>query len=172
MLAANTYTGKTTVLDGGRLILVHARALGGSPLIDVQSGGTLDTTPVSPDYTLTANQTLTGIGTIRGPIVGVAGTHFAPGSNLGTLTTNNLALSGATLDIEAGSANPGQFDQLNVVGRVTLTNNPVLNVILQFQPQSTTVLKIINNDGTDAVVGTFAGLQETHYSRLSQQLYR
>ena len=51
------------------------------------------------------------------------------------------------------------YDQLNVTGTVNLTGS-TLNLSLGFTPDVGTVFTLVNNDGVDAVVGTFQGLAE------------
>jgi len=81
-----------------------------------------------------------------------------PGNSPGILTASNVTLSGtSTFAVELNSANPGTgYDQLNVVGSVAL-NGAALAI-----PNASTFTGgesfiIINNDGTDAVTGTFSG---------------
>ena len=51
------------------------------------------------------------------------------------------------------------YDQINVTGKVNLAG-ATLDVNLTFPPAIGSVFTLIQNDGTDAVVGTFAGLQD------------
>jgi hypothetical protein len=63
----------------------------------------------------------------------------------------DVALDGTT----AGSS----YDQINVTGTVNLTGSK-LNVTLGFVVSVGATFTIVNNDGTDAVIGTFAGLAQ------------
>ena len=71
--------------------------------------------------------------------------------------------SGEKLTIEidgtAGAGVAGGHDQVTVTGAVYL-NNAVLTGTLGFTPADGTNFIIIDNDGTDAVVGTFNGLSD------------
>ncbi len=105
---------------------------------------------------------LGGSGTIIGPVIAGLGSHVYPGNSPGIINTGDFTLnSAATLDIEIGGlgSNPGvDYDQVNVSGSVTL--NGILNVteFSSFNPGQQ--FTIINNDGSDAIVGTFSGLPE------------
>lgn len=88
-----------------------------------------------------------------------------PGLSPGILNTGNLDFDAATnVDIELEGTTPGAggHDQFNVTGTVTL-GNATLNPILfnGYVPANIgDSYTIINNDGADAVVGTFNGLAE------------
>jgi autotransporter-associated beta strand protein len=102
LMAANTYTGDTTI-TGGILDL-----LGGSITSDVSVSGT--------------GSTLKGSGSVVGDVVAAAGSIIEPGDSIGTLTlTGNVALGG-TLDVEYDGAAAGQkIDLLAVTGDLDLT---------------------------------------------------
>lgn len=141
----NTYFG-TTVVESGPLLVngaqpqnivqLNAGTLGGTGHVgQVFATGTASKT-VNPGLT-------------------------SPGFNIGILTTSNVLFNSFTrLETELNGPTPGAgHDQLNVRGTVNLGNS-------QFAPLSGPglaigqVLRIINNDGTDAVVGQFTGLPE------------
>jgi fibronectin-binding autotransporter adhesin len=138
----NTYTGSTT-LNGGTLEIDGSQ-------------------PASP--ILLSSGTLTGKGTV-GTITSIGG--GGPGSivldprgNVNILTCSNVSLNAATTftaAINGGGA--GVYNQLNVHGSVAL-NNATLAVSLGFTPAVGNSFLIINNDGADAVSGTFNGLSE------------
>lgn len=90
-----------------------------------------------------------------------AGAQVSPGTSPGIINSGSLSLtSGSTVNIEINGPNVGsQYDQLNVTGTVSL-GNATLNTTLGFAPTAGQVFTIINNDGGDAVTGTFAGLAE------------
>jgi hypothetical protein len=84
----------------------------------------------------------------------------SPPAAAGRLTTGNLTLnSAATLAIEMNSEAAGGYDRLTVNGTVDL-GSATLQPTLRFTPASNTVFTIIDNDGTDPIVGTFNGLPE------------
>lgn len=111
---------------------------------------------------------LGGTGSIAGA-VNINGTaRLAPGASPETLATGTVTFGGGTFfDVEIGGTAPGNgvtgYDQLIVTGAVNL-GSATLN-LLQFGgfnvnsgvPQS---FVIIDNDGADAVNGTFAGIAE------------
>jgi hypothetical protein len=85
----------------------------------------------------------------------------APGLSPGCLTSGNLTENG-TFQVEIGGTTAcTQYDQLVVVGTVNITNG-TLNVSRYngFKPVVGQKYVIINNDGTDAVTDTFAGLAQ------------
>ena len=65
-------------------------------------------------------------------------------------STLNIRLNGTTAEL--------QYDQIDVTGAVTLGGT--LNVTVGFAVPVGTVFTIIDNDGIDAIAGTFAGLPE------------
>src|SRR5207249_2927332 len=69
--------------------------------------------------------------------------------------------------VTAGSG----FDQLNVNGSVALSN-ALINVVLGFSPPIGASFLIINNDGTDPVIGTFSGLPEGAVLNVSGLAFR
>ncbi|WP_374468925.1 SwmB domain-containing protein [Phenylobacterium sp.] len=139
LTGANTYSGLTTVA-GGRLQIDGSLAGGAT----VQAGGELG-----------------GTGDVLGTVTVQAGGRVAAGESPGLLSTGNLTLaSGGTLEQEIDGASTGQFDVVDVTGTVTL-GGAILDVQLgAFTPTVGASFVIIDNDGADGVVGTFAGLAE------------
>jgi autotransporter-associated beta strand protein/probable HAF family extracellular repeat protein len=140
LTAANTYTGPTTVSAG-------------TLLVDGSVAGAV---------TVKAGATLGGAGT-TGAVTVVSGGKVTPGSAGATaiLNTGNLLLkSGSNDNVALDGSNAGSgYDQLNVTGTVSLTGSK-LNVTLGFVATVGATFTIINNDATDAVIGTFAGLAQ------------
>src|SRR5262249_49757131 len=111
--------------------------------------------------TVSGTGTLAGSGTVTGGLTN-AGT-VGPGNSPGIVTVNGnyTQTSAGKLNIEIAGTNAAtpDFDQLIVNGTVTLAGT--LNVsLLNFTPVAGNSFKIIDNDGTDAVSGTFSGLAQ------------
>jgi autotransporter-associated beta strand protein len=144
----NTYTGPTTVFAGTLLVNNTMGSGTGTGAVTVTSGGTLG-----------------GTGTVSGAASVASGGLLSPGSpaaDPGTLATGNLALvMGATYTVQINGAGAGMFDQVNVTGTVNLGNASLSAALgAGFTPSAGQTFTIVNNDGTDAVVGTFAGLPQ------------
>ncbi|MCI0462329.1 MAG: hypothetical protein L0Z62_35705 [Gemmataceae bacterium] len=115
----------------------------------------------APQLNVRAGGALTGNTTIHADVVNVG--RVAPGDSPGIITINgNYVQSGGTLDIETQGTNPAtpDFDQLIVNGTVTLAGTLNVDLINDFWPSVGNTFRIIDNDGTDAISGTFAGLPE------------
>jgi autotransporter-associated beta strand protein len=109
--------------------------------------------------TVVTGATLTGTGTINGPVNVEIGGNLAPGPTIGTITTGNLALAGNLL-LEIQGPTPGtQHDRVNANGSVAI-NGATLTLSGAYVPLAGNAFTIIQNDGSDAVTGTFAGLPE------------
>jgi fibronectin-binding autotransporter adhesin len=96
------------------------------------------------------NLTLTGAGATASP--GNAG--------VSVLNTSNLSVaSGGSLNIDLTGLTAGtQYDQVNVTGTVSLGGT--LTVTPTFTPAIGSTFTVINNDGADAITGTFNGVPE------------
>ncbi len=87
-------------------------------------------------------------------------------SNVSVLTTSGISAQSSvgvfSFDLNTSGAVAGTaYDQLAVNGTVNLSGSPVLHVNLNFNPiVRDTIYTIINNDGSDPVVGTFNGQAE------------
>ena len=133
----NTYTGQTTV-----------------------SAGTLVVNGSQPQSPVTVNGTATLMGD------GVIGNlqvfgSVAPGSSPAILTCSNVAFASQGdffVELNGSSAGTG-YDQLNVRGTNQLGSSTLhVTVGAGFAPVEGERLTIINNDGSEAIQGTFAGL--------------
>lgn len=109
---------------------------------------------------------LKGTGTVAWLSVSPGG-KVAPGLSPGVLNTGDLNISGGTLEIEIGGTTPGtgdgHHDQTNVTGTVALGGTGTTLTTLLWNSYSPAVGEnyvIINNDGSDAVTGTFSGLAQ------------
>lgn len=165
--------GSTTLRKEGAGILLITGS-NNSQSATVVNGGTLiqigtDNVPV----TVQNASTLMGSGKTGSLTVNSGQTAFlAPGlatNATSVLSTGSLSIrsNAATLTIDLnglGASSPvagSDYDQLKVQGIVSLSGSPALNLSLNFSPNVIgTKYTIINNDGVDAVVGTFSGLAE------------
>ncbi|MGZ0171721.1 MAG: tail fiber protein, partial [Planctomycetales bacterium] len=143
LAGVGTFTGPTSVTNG-----------------DLTVSGSL-----ASNVDVAAGATLRGTGTINGAVINNGTT--APGNSPGILNTGDFTFGdNSSFDVELGGPTPGNttndHDQLNVAGTVTIENNVTLNTILfgGFVPSSGDSFVIINNDGTDPITTTFAGLPE------------
>ncbi|MBW3541220.1 MAG: PKD domain-containing protein [Planctomycetes bacterium] len=128
-----TQTSGATILNGGDV--------GGT--LDIQGGE------------------LRGDGTVFGSISN--GGNVTPGQSPGTITVSGHYMQAAdgVFTVEVGGLTAGtEHDQLAVTGAVTLAGSLEVRLINGFSPQFQDSLVIMDNDGTDAVVGTFDGLAE------------
>ncbi len=136
LFAASTYLGSSYIVAGTCEVVGSAA----SSAFEVYPGATLK-----------------GNGQ-TGPVFGRG--NLAPGASPGQLRTGHLTLtnSGHYLCEIAGTA-AGEFDQLKVSGAVNL-NNAILDVLFSMRGGMSNSFTIIDNDGVDAVLGTFAGLAQ------------
>lgn len=109
-----------------------------------------------------AGDTLAGAGTITGNVTVNANGAINPGQSGTTaiLGTGNLTLNANgnfVVDLAGTIAGTG-FDQVDVTGTVNLSGNLVVNAGFQAPLGSSFI--IVRNDGSDAVQGGFAGLNE------------
>ncbi|MFO0816817.1 MAG: hypothetical protein U1A77_02670 [Pirellulales bacterium] len=81
----------------------------------------------------------------------------------GVLESNNVSLYGSfTADLAGSTAGEGagQHDQLQVHGTVQVGGNLAVNVAGVYTPPLNQEYVLIDNDGADAISGTFTGLSE------------
>ena len=144
---ANTYTGGTSI-DAGTLLVNNISGSGiGSGSVAVNSGGSLG-----------------GDGTISGAVTVNTGGTFTPGNSPGLINTGDLVLdSGSTyvVDLNDPYQTAGtDYDQTNLTGAVTINGATLTLQGGATTPAAGTSLILIQNDGTDAVTGTFNGLAQ------------
>lgn len=136
---------------------------GGVDTANVPNGVTV-TVPAGSNAAglVNVNGALNGTGTLNANLGANTGGSIAPGTSPGILTVNgNVSLNaGSTFTTEVNGVTVGtQYDQLKVNGTVTI-NNATLVAPFTFTPVSGTIFRLIDNDGTDPIAGTFAGLPE------------
>jgi fibronectin-binding autotransporter adhesin len=127
--AVNTYSG-TTFVAQGKLILADSGSIANSKLVNIASGATFDASQrTDGTLTLTANQTLSGFGTVTGAVVAASGSTVAPGSSstIGTLTfASNVTLAGTNaMKLNHDLATSDQLSSSGIItlgGTLSLTN--------------------------------------------------
>lgn len=144
LLNAPSYSGVTTIENG--ILVVD----GNNPSSRVNiTGGALGGTGT--------------VGAVTATLGGIsAGTLTSPTGILNVQGNLTMAAGSATIIKFAGTA-PGMngYDQINVTGTVNLTDSSFVPLLLNnFRPPIGSTFTIINNDGSDAVVGTFANIAE------------
>jgi hypothetical protein len=125
----------------------------------VAAGATLQANATPQANVQLNGGTLAGGGTVAGNVTG-AGT-VSPGTSPGRLTiSGNLALlPGGALVVELNGTSAGtQYDQLRVTGTVLLGG--ALNLSVDHAPAVGDTFTILDNAGTGATQGTFAGLPQ------------
>ena len=112
----------------------------------------------SAQYPYTIAGILAGIGKV-GNVKIASGGVIAPGHSPGTIATLNIEwVEGGTYEFEIGK---DAADKIVAVGTVTLGNGTLTPKIYDgAKPTAGTKYVIIDNDGSDAVVGTFKNLPE------------
>jgi autotransporter-associated beta strand protein len=137
---AGTYSGRTRVRDGTLLVNGDLSSLRG---VNVENAATLG-----------------GEGAIGGRVT-VQGGTIAPGVSPGNLSVGGVNFTpGSFFTVELKGTIPGSdYDQLDVSGRVVLGGSTLV-VTLNFPSTIGNSFTIIDNGGTDPIVGTFDGLNE------------
>ncbi len=148
----------TVHLDGSQVtgLITEAMSLiADNGIITVDSGTYTD------NVTIGSAVTIQGDFDIDGTLTLTDGAVFAPGNSPAIVNTGDLSMTaGTTLEIELDGPTVGtEYDQVNVTGTVDITD-ATLDVALNHLPSSANEFVIVNNDGADAVVGTFDGLAE------------
>jgi fibronectin-binding autotransporter adhesin len=151
LTANNTYTGRTTV-DGGTLWI----------------DGAQPQSPIDLDH----ETRLQGSGTVGDINLIGSFTAIVPGNSPGMLTCSNIdAFNGSgTLEMELNS-HPTGYDQVSARGTVILTGLD-LKASLNFTSTVGQQFTLINNDGTDAITGTFTGLPQNKKLYLGGELFQ
>ncbi len=154
-----TGTGVLNKRGTGVLTVSHTNTLAGFAVLDgrLQFAGDQ---PNSAVGVLTATSVIGGAGRI-GPVLAVNGIVKPGGLSPGELTTSNLvARSGTTLSFRLAGPRPGlDYDRVRVNGSVDL-GGAQLDVTSSFTPPAGQIFTLVDNDGTDVIAGTFAGLPE------------
>ena len=151
---ANTYNGATTVSAGTMLV---TGALGATSSLNVNTGATLGGTGSIFAANSTNSTQLNNGSTLAPGVVGI-------NDGAGALTINgNLGfVSSSTLSANINGTTAGTgHDQVVVKGTVNLTDsNLTLTRLGTYTPVAGSTYVLIDNDGSDAVTGTFASFSE------------
>jgi len=154
-------TGGLTKAGSGTLTLSGTHTYSGTTTV---SAGTLSLTgTISSATTVASTATLTGTGTVTGVLTIASGGTLAPGiAGAGTLTVNgNLAIaSGGTLSVDINGTTAGSgYDQVVVNGTVDVAG-ATLSTTLGYTPVFNDSFRLIDNDNSDTITGTFSSLAE------------
>ena len=140
------FTGTSTF--SGPLVVDHG-------IVSVSAG----TMPTAVTVNNVGRLSLAGNGTVGAVTVNGGGLQLTEGGAAAG-NAGSVALTGAAT-LAIGGAAPAVLGQLRVTGSVTLGGATLaLQLPLLFPAAAGTDLTILDNDGADAVTGTFAGLPE------------
>ncbi len=129
------------------------------------SNGNFDTNGLTTTVTTAANffgaSTLSGTGTIVGTVNMGVDANLNPGTSPGIINTGNLVLNNNNNNFEVNGPTPGtEHDMVVVIGTVTIQTGTTLNLLNGYANSETDEIILINNDGSDPIMGTFAGFEE------------
>ncbi|MFO0810517.1 MAG: hypothetical protein U0746_17970 [Gemmataceae bacterium] len=158
-------TGSLTVTDGGNLLLSGTNTFTGPTTVaigDLDVQGTLPGS-VAVTSSATGSATLSGSGTVGDVTVTggnlFAGSTFAIPSAPGTLRTGNLSAAAANLTTFL-IFGPGSNSGIAVTGTARVGGTLSVGSPTGYVPRAGDRFTLLSNDGTDPVVGTFAGVPE------------
>lgn len=168
-------SGFTKQGDGALSLTGSANSVGGTTLLS--DGDTLleGNDLVDGPVTVANGATLTAQGCLPGSVTIQTGGNLTPGDGVAILQTGDLDLqSGSTLNMQvAGIETAGtDFDQLDVVGSVTLAGALNLLDTSAATGQVNDRITLIRNDGSDAVNGTFSNLAQGASVTLNGETWR
>ncbi len=127
---------------------------------DYNYQGTLTVSGQAGNVTVSSGSTIKGTGVVALLDI-LSGGTLAPGESPGCLSSGNLTLAG-TFEVEiAGNTACTEYDQTQVTGIVDVTGGQLdVSFLDDFQPEVGDEYTIIDNDGSDGIVGTLSGLAE------------
>ena len=155
-----------TMTKAGEYPLVINSDVSGTGDVTVSGGNFEAVGDSSVAITVATGGTLSGSGTV-GDVTVQSGGTVAPGMSPGCLSTGNISYTaGSTYTVEIDGANDtcdaaDGYDQTLVTGTVDLGDATlVIDKAASYTPADDTEFVIVDNDGADAVTGTFNGLVE------------
>jgi autotransporter family porin len=156
----------TTAGGNGLLTVADGAAVTSGNQVIVWAGGRLalanGTVQANSGFRLETGSEITGSGLLHGDVTS-NGSTFAPGNSPGTIEiTGNLSLvSTDTFVMQLGGTAPGLSDRFIVGGGVLLANATLsLSALPGFTDTPGSEFVLIDNLGTDDIVGEFAGIGE------------
>jgi len=119
--------------------------------------GTWNASPTPTLIDAWSGTILSGTGTLQNVNIR-GGATLSPGSSPGKLTMNNLTMaSSANLFLELRGTTPGtQHDQIVAKSSVNISN-ATLTLALNYPPAEGDVIRLIDNQSANPVLGTFSG---------------
>jgi fibronectin-binding autotransporter adhesin len=119
------------------------------------------------DVIVEPNGLLDGIGTVAS-ITNTGGKVC-----LCTLHSGNITMTGLASQIITSLDDTTTFDHISVIGTIKLTGSTLYaSLPLGYAPYSDSTYQLIDNDGTDPIVGTFIGLSEGQLLLISGKTFR
>jgi len=136
------------ITSTGGNVSVTGQGAGSAADIITQSGGSITSTSITAGITLNSTNNGTWPNTAGTDVSTLTSqkTTFGPGSKL------NIDIDGLTVNT--------QYQQLEVIGMIDLNGAGLTFAGSTFTPSPGNTFTIVNNDGTDAIIGTFNGLPE------------
>ncbi|MGC6581934.1 MAG: beta strand repeat-containing protein [Akkermansiaceae bacterium] len=160
-LESGNYTGTISGAGTIQYDLAGTQVLASTSTISLTGSSVLDSgdLQVNTDMSSSAlfvrdGATVSGIGTLGITTIEAGGT-ISPGQSPGTLNTGKFTQLGV-YEVEISSA---ASDQINVTGSVDISGGSLSTTVLGVYAFGEEFI-IVNNDGTDAVTGTYSGLTE------------
>jgi fibronectin-binding autotransporter adhesin len=157
----------------GKLILTHTNTFTGSTTI---TNGTLqvDGSNLRSAVLILDSARLQGNGVVGNIELFGSSATVAAGASPGVLTCSNLIFTyKGHLAAELNGEQPGSgYDQVKVRGTVSFAANAFLDASVGFSSWLSNQFVIINNDGADAIAGTFSGRPEGSTLTLGAEQFR
>jgi len=159
---ALTENGAITLTQSGPTAATVTGLTAGNGTITLDGGTFVLAGNVTAGSVVVAGATLAGNGTVAAPVTVNSGGRLAPGTGAGVIGTGDLQFAaGVTFAVDVNSpydAAGFDYDRVNVTGTVNLNAATLTFAGGSVASPAGQVLTLIRNDGTDPVLGTFAGL--------------